>query len=685
MKVPIPGTAEAVTAQERAAKRAHPVVIMLVVTVLAYGLLLSQMGFYWDELPMSWIRYELGPEAMTRYFSTNRPIWGMLYQLTTHVLPQIPIYWETFALVLRWGSAVLVWMIAKDLWPGHRQFALIAGLAFLLYPGFNQQWTSYLYSHFFIVLCFLLLSFLCSLAAARKSALRIPLTLAGLVLSALNLWMMEYFFVLELLRPLLLLRVGTLANPGESHSRALLRAALAWIPYLLVFVANVLWRLLVFNNQVYQPTSLLAAMKMNPITAGVELVQAIGLQLFRTGVAAWGQVFQFPSIALSGPRTLVFYAVVTVLTAAIVAVGLIVSRRIDLHPVSGRWWPVWMGLAAMLLAGCPFILTGLEVTLAYPANRFTLPFMLGVSLVLAGLSTFASPSIRMWLAVALFSLAAGRQALWAEAYRHDWATHKEMFWQMAWRAPGIAPNTILFLNEGALPYYADNSLTGALNWIYDPHNRSGNMDYVLFYPTSRVGGALPSLQAGQPIEYDFISEVFTGSTSKVLSFFYLPPGCLRLLDPSFDTVNHLIPDASMMREAAALSSVKWVLEDTEAHMPDIYGPEPAHGWCFFFERAGLAAQRGDWDEVTKLGDQAFRIDDYPNDPVERFVFIEGYAHTNAWKRAAELSDESYRVSRSYVGPLLCRLWRRIEAETVPAPEREETLSRIKRMYTCTNE
>ena len=59
---------------------------------------------------------------------------------------------------------------------------------------------------------------------------------------------------------------------------------------------------------------------------------------------------------------------------------------------------------------------------------------------------------------------------------------------MVWRAPGIVPHTIVLLNEGALPYYADNSLTAPLNWIYDPGNRSSEMDYVLFYPTSRVGG-----------------------------------------------------------------------------------------------------------------------------------------------------------------------------------------------------
>src|SRR5512135_1570826 len=182
--------------RERILGRIHPGIVLLVVAVLAYGLLLPQMGFYWDELPMTWIRYELGPAALMRYFSTNRPVWGLLYQVTTGILPQIPIYWQLFALFWRWISALLVWAIFRRLWPTERQLALIIGLAFLLYPGFTQQWTSFLYGHFFVVLCFLLFSFLCMILAIQHAHKYWPLTAAGVLFAGLNLWMMEYFYIL---------------------------------------------------------------------------------------------------------------------------------------------------------------------------------------------------------------------------------------------------------------------------------------------------------------------------------------------------------------------------------------------------------------------------------------------------------------------------------------------------------
>jgi hypothetical protein len=68
--------------------------------------------------------------------------------------------------------------------------------------------------------------------------------------------------------------------------------------------------------------------------------------------------------------------------------------------------------------------------------------------------------------------------------------------------------------------------------------------------------------------------------------------------------------------------------------------------------------------------------------VERFVFIEGYAHVGDWDRALKLSRESYRVSREYMGPLLCHLWRRIETDTVGGVERTDAIAEALNMFAC---
>ena len=644
----------------------HPALILFIIAILAYGLLIPQMGFYWDDLPMSWVRYQLGADAMTKYFSTNRPVWGMLYQVTTHLLPQIPIYWQLLAFTFRWLGAVAVWGIVQELFPQRKNLALGLSLLFLVYPGFNQQWGSYLYSHFFIVLFFFLYSFY--LMLRRK-------TIPALILSALNLWMMEYFFVLELARPLVILT--SLREKSLTPRDRFTRTFSLWTPYLAVFALAVLSRLFIFNNQIYQ-FNLREEFAKAPLETTSFLFQNLFSSLWTVTGAAWAQVFRFPNFSTDGPRTAILYTTVVLITALLIYWILFIKRKqVEVEERRDTWWLIGLGAVMLLLAGPPFWLTNIPVSLAFPANRASLSFMLGASFLLVGLIDLIPARFKYAVVIVLIALAAGRQFLWANEFRRDWNAHKNLFWQMMWRAPGIEKNTMVLMNE-ELEYYADNSLSATLNWIYAPDNHTERVDYVLFYPTNRIDNSLPELSPDIPIHYSYLAGEFEGNTSQALVFYYAPPGCLRLLDPEIDSINRLIPDESLLRDAANLSSTVHILKEQTARMPSIYDPEPAHGWCYYFEKADLARQLKDWDQVVQLGDQAFALDDYPNDPVERFAFIDGYAHAGEWEKARELSLTSYRISKEYVGPLLCKLWDRIESEM---EIRNEEISNIKEMRT----
>ncbi len=658
--------------------RYAPLVLLGAVAVLAYGLVVTQTGFYWDDLPMSWIRYQLGPAAMAQYFSTNRPVWGWLYQLTTRVFPQMPIYWQVFALFWRWFSAALVWKIASKLWPQRKGFALSVGLLFLLYPGFNAQWTAYLYSHFFIVLSLFLFSFYCTLKAVHQPSWK--WTAAGMIASALNLWMMEYFFLLELTRVALIW--VALRDEFLDSQKRIQRTFSLWTPYVAVFAAAVYSRFFIFNNQVYG-IGLMDRLRENPSAALGNLVKDGMFSLWTVTFGAWAQVFQLPNPAVYGPRTIALFAVVLLIVFGLVAV-LLWQKAESAEKRREAGWFVGLGLIMLPFASAPFWLTGLPVALAFPANRATLPSMLGVSLLLAGLIELIRwPRVRYAVLAVLVALAAGRQLLWGLDFSRDWQVQKTLFWQMTWRAPGLQPNTMVLLNEGALDFYADNSLSAALNWVYAPDLKAtGQIPYLLFYPTNRLDGALSALMPGLDVKYDYLAGRFEGSTSQVVSYYFLPPACLRVLDPEIDGDNHFIPDQYLMREGAALSSSEWILPEGTATPPTVYGPEPTHNWCYYFEKADLARQTGDWETITRLGDEAFALDDYPNDPSERFVFVEGYAHVGDWAKAVNYSAQSYKVSPKYVGPMLCKLWQRIERETPASAEKDAALQEVKTKFSC---
>lgn len=659
---------------------------LFIVTFLAYGLLFRQLGFYWDDLGISWIRYHFDARALQLYFASSRPLWGLLYQFTGNFLPDVPACWQVFAVFWRWVTALLCWAIFRELWPERRRLALTISLFFLLYPGFNLQWVSYVFSHFLIVLASFLFSYLLMFWSFRQPKYFWSLTVLAMLFSAFNLWMMEYFFFLELMRPFVIfifVLQGSLPGQKSGAKHLTLQTFTKWRPYLLTWLADVSYRMFVFSNQDYK-SSLLADLRSQPIAATLALIKSVSADLWLVSAKAWALAFHFPVISTDGPLTTLFYAFVAAATALLTTILLWRTRDETQQKYSFALWPIGLGFVTMLAAGIPYWLAKFDVTLSFPADRFTISFMLGVGIFLAGLLELFPARVRLVFAVALVSLAAGRQALWADSFRRDWTSQKTFFWQMTWRAPGLAPNTTVLMNEGPFNYYADNSLGAALNWIYAPDNRSTQIPYVLFYPTSRTqpGGSLPGLQAGLPINYDYAIGKFSGNTSQSVAFYFQPPGCLRLLDPEIDSQNHFITDESMMRDAARLSSSAWIKADSTAHMPEVYGPEPAHGWCYYFERADLARQLGDWGSVVKLGDQAFKLNDYPNDPVERFVFVEGYARGGNWARVKELTIESYKVSPNYVGPLLCKFLNRLDREVSASKEKQTSLNELRTKFSC---
>jgi hypothetical protein len=357
-----------------------------------------------------------------------------------------------------------------------------------------------------------------------------------------------------------------------------------------------------------------------------------------------------------------------------------------------------LGLSAWVLGGGALWLVG-ERTLPqlhFSADRFSLPLMLGSSLILAALLGFLSrfPRLQLTLLALLIGFSVGEQSQTNALYRRDWSTQRAFFWQMSWRIPSLQPGTTLLSNDLPLTVFSDNSLSGPLNWIYnstlitpvaalDGQSRDPGMNYILYYASVRTqeGRALgPNLQPGITFEQNYLATTFYGNTSQMIVVNFSPPGCFRVLDPEVDPLNRLLPPE--LRDAAFLSSPSLISADASVSLPDFYGPEIVRGWCYYFSQAELARQRADWDAILTIYEQAQAHGDRPNDPLENFVFIEALAQTGRSQKALNLTRETYRVSREYMRPPLCALWTRIERDSASGSERDEMIASAREMLAC---
>jgi hypothetical protein len=649
--------------------------VLLVLSVLAYGLLITKHGFYWDDLPILWIWKQLGPDGLNRYFSVDRPVWGLLYQLSFRLVGASPLGWQAYAIGWRWASAVSFWILMRATWPRSPQAADLGSAFLLLYPGFGQQPIAIVYSHFFIVLSAFLLSLVCSVKTARG---RHPAWLvAGMTLSAVNLLCLEYFFVLDLLRPMLVWLA--LGERGLGRPLRARRTLGQWLPYLGLFLIVAAWRAFFFRNQQHNyPIVLFADLRAN-LWQGIQaLVHRILESTGVSVVAAWGHLATMPDVATLGLLTLAASCAVGLVAALVLGGYALRNRPSDGDNGSARQVVVF-GTAGVLLAGWPVWLTRLTPSVSFAYDRLTLPFMVGSCALLAGALLLVPLGARArWvLAAMLVGIATMWHAQQANVYRREWDSTRRFFWQLAWRAPALREGALLLTNELPMLRFTDNSLTAPLNWIYAPANQSATLSYLLFYPARRMGSTLARLAPDVPVTVDYRAAVYTGNTNQSLTLFYAPPGCLRVLDSGSEVENRMLPE--QMREAMALSSQDMILSEgvpaSRRVLQSLFGPEPTHGWCYYFETADLARQQGHWEEVAALGDIAFSLDDHPNDPVERLPFIEGYAHAGQWARALEHTRDAERIT-PLMQPLLCRLWWRIRDETIPGPEQEAAIHEV---------
>lgn len=641
--------------------------LLLGVAVLTYGLLFNQLGFYWDEFPWYWTSARLGPAALTQLFSTSRPFWGMIYQVTLPLVGPEPWRWQLIALALRWVSAVLVWAIVRQVWPKHSRAALWVSLLFLVYPGFGEQFIAMMYTHFYLTLNCYLLSLYLSLRAIRSTQHQIPLTIAALVFSFINLLTMEYFYFVEMAR--LLIFWYMLEGTQKERIR---RAVLRFVPYFALLLGISLWRAFFFENQNASYSYVtLENIRANPILGIWTLAQNIVGALWTTIPAAWLSPFRLPDLATLGLYTAIATLVLILAVGLLAGFYLVRFRQAD---GDDRVWAIPAilgGLCIWLVAGGSFWLVGIQPGLVFSSDRFNISFMLASSLVVAGLVGLMAkrPRVQVLVLTLLIAFSAGKHFQLANESRRDWSTQKNLFWQMAWRMPSITPGTTLLTNDLPVTFYSDNSLTGPLNWIYSP---PGKMDYILYFASVRTQPERAlgmGLKPDIPFEQYYLSATFYGNSSRMIVLNFAPPGCLRVLNPEIDVDNRLLPP--LLRDAAFLSKPGLIGGANPATLPEqLYSPELPHGWCYSFQKAELARQQGDWAQVVTLGQQAFARGDTPNDPMERFVFIEAYAHTGDWTEARKLTRDAYRISPEYVREPLCRLWTRIDREVEDSPEKQ---------------
>ena len=514
-------------------------IALLGLCFLSYGILSPWLGFYWDDWPAIWYLHVFGPAGFKDVFAIDRPLLGRFFMLTTPFLGDSTLAWQIFGIFTRWLSSLALWWTLRQLWPQRTREATWIALLFTVYPGFTQQYIAVTYSHVLIILSLFLLSMGAMIWAIRKPSWFWPAIIFSVLASAVTMFSVEYFFGLELLRPVLLWLV--LSEKIQDLRKRALKTLALWAPYLLTIIAFLAWRVL-FSQTPRGQVKIVNSLQTNPLQEIARLAGMIAQDVFKTSLLAWIKPIDFRQLISFGTASILLYAALTVAAFLVASVYLSKLRQNSSVETPGQKssFPkllIGLGLLALLVGGWPFWATHLPIELVYPWDRFTLAMMLGASLLVVGLIELLGERrlLKILLLSVLIGLAVGFQFQHSNTYRREWNSQTQFFWQLAWRAPGIEPGTLLLSSELPFVYFSDNSLTAPLNWLYAPDQHSPEMDYMFYSIEARLGVNLPALQKGLPIDQDYRAASFQGSTSQALVLYFQPPGCVKILDPDTDS------------------------------------------------------------------------------------------------------------------------------------------------------
>jgi len=664
---------------------------LLILAILSYGILIPWLGFYWDDLPSIWFLHFLGPSGFEEVFSSDRPLLGQLFRLSSSLLGENPMAWQSFGLLTRWLSCIALWWVLRGLWPEKTIHATWIVFLYLVYPGFNQQFISVTYSHVFIVLTTFWLSMGAMIWAIRKPEYFWPLTISSLLLSAYSLFTVEYFFGLELIRPVVIWisLTGKYYRPRTRLGKTIL----TWLPYLALVIGFLVWRTL-YTETPRGQVDLFGKLIANPFRTVPQIAAEIFSDVYQTGISAWGQTINFIKLSGFGVLTTILYALLILLVGALTFFYLWKlktpsSEEADVSPYRERWgWQaLGLGLLSLFLAGWPFWATNLPITLEFPWDRFTLPMMFGSSLILVGFIDLIGKSRfqKTILVAVIVSLGIGWQFRNANVFRREWNNQVAMFWQLSWRAPHVLPGTLFLSSELPFSYFSDNSLTAPLNWLYSPEDINVPMKYMLYAIESRLGKGLPDLKADIPIYEPYRASYFKGTTSQALVFYYTPPGCVKILDPNVD--QRLPQKPKYIGDAMGLSNPALITIDGDENSAEpqsaIYNPTPSPDWCYFYEKADLARYAGDWETVVAISVNAMNLDQrlYEVNAPEYLPYIEAHAHLEQWDKAIQITETAYELN-SRMQRILCDTWERISITTKSTDQKGEAVQEMYQTLSC---
>ncbi len=520
------------------------------------------------------------------------------------------IYYHLSAFLFRsLGGLAFYWTLNR-VWQENKPANFLMALFFLVYPGFLMQVQPFDYQSHILSICLAMISIALTVwAVTAKSTLwKTASALAAILTGWGYLALIEFHIGLEFLR-LLFVVILFLQENNESGRRRIFTPVLRWLPFSIIPLGYLFWRTVFFHNT-RAATDVgvqLGVFFQAPFRVGAQWLVDTLYGVFNTLLSAWVVPF-YENVILGGfhPSENLLILAAGILGLALLYLGLFVFGDLSGERISASGWArqaLWTGLAATFAGVLPVIVT--NRTVDFFSSRYTMASVPGaVMLIVAGISLLRLPRVRSGLVGLLVFISVAVHTGNALNHVHQADSLRDFWWQVSWRAPSIEKGTNLVAVYSSMQTPANYDIWGPANLIYFPEKQV-EIPIKIQLPASVLSrdNVTGIIAGGEGRDKDqrgnFVSEDFS---AVLLITQPAPENCVRIIDgelPELSSADKY--EIMLLAPYSLIGNVN--LADTAPVLPrDIFGPEPAHGWCYYYEKAALASQMGDWDLAILLGE-----------------------------------------------------------------------------------
>ncbi len=638
--------------------------VLLGIVMITYGYQLSRMGLYWDDWEIIYLDNFHSPGAYWDYFLYARPLTSWLYLVLSPVIGMNPVAWQVVNIIFRWAGMTFFWFALRLVWP-KRSFE-IGWISLLLaaYPAFTQHSVAVTYARHFACLALFAVSLWLNLLALENPKRWLLYTIPAALASLLQLITLEYFFGLEFLRPLFLWIL--IRRKEHSLKNGIKNLLVQWAPYALIILIFVgyrfVWYPLVSPNPEANAPVLFERLAENPVGEMIKFANLIVQDFVHLNLDNWLEPMEPGDFELKAKANWLswgFAALIALFSAWFLIKASSDSAENDGNGDTFIRDSILFGLVGFLAGGIPVWITGRQSIGGPWADRFALGPMFGAILLLVGLiHWFSRRRLQQSILVGvIFGFALSSQMQTVNKYRLSWDNQKDFYWQLNWRAPSIKPGTAVI--GPAMPFALVNDLHigFALNSIYDQGAQSFEAPLWFFRAGGLQGELVPALKPGYPIDYRYLTAHFSGTTDQVLVAEYsYGTSCLHIIAEDDRNRIGLANDTRMLFKLSKPELID-TSPDSIVHPPEeIFGPEPDHGWCYYYQKMDQARQTGDWEEAARLADEAGDKGFSPKSVFEYSPVILSYIHTGQIEKAGAASLAARQKDEDQTG-FICSLWK----------------------------